>query len=142
MSYISGMGKIFMNTLEFLYRLFLLIIEVFLIFYLLGRRLGFPKKNRLKPVVGAVLIFFIMLLFDTLPLPNTVKICINFFLCIVYAYTAFGNGRIERILWGCIPMIVSMAANTLSLFIASLFEFGDLTQVWEFGSMHFYFTVN
>lgn len=126
-----------MDIFWFLWQMLVSAVETILACYLFTKRIG-NHKDRLKPLVGAVVVFTALLLTGLFRVPDMTAACIRFALYIGYAYLAFGKSRIVRIVWGCIPALVTVIANALAFGIASALNYGDLAGAWMWGSVHFY----
>ncbi|WP_343208334.1 sensor histidine kinase [Anaerolentibacter hominis] len=128
-----------MDIFWFLWYAIISSVETISCSYLFTRRIG-RHKNRFMPVIGAIILFAAFLLMHTFYVSDMTAALVRFVLYIGYAYLAFGNGWVTRIVWGCIPGLISAAAQTLAYGIASTFNYGDLAGAWLPGSVHFYVT--
>jgi len=112
-------------------------IETTLAYYLFRKKIG-SYKNRLKPLLGAIIVFAVIFVLRVFYVRESIAIFIRFALYVGYAYMAFENGRVVRIVWGCTPALIALAAQILSYGIASYMNYGSIEGVWFFGSVSFY----
>lgn len=126
-----------MDIFWFLWKILISAIEAILVYYLFIKRIG-THKDRLKPLIGAIIVFTTILLTGVFYVPDRITMCTLFVLCIGYAYLSFGKGRIARIVWGCIPALITVIADTLAFGIASALNYGDLAAARLPGIVYFY----
>lgn len=104
----------------------------------LWRVLGGIPKHRLKAVSGALLLFILRLLAEVLPLPLLAAWLIRMAVCAGYSCMVFEGRKSVRILWGSVPELMILAADTISLVIGVLMDYGAPEMVRAAGSVRFY----
>lgn len=129
-----------MDVFWFVWNILISVIESATAYYLLVKRIG-NHNFKLKPLTGAIIIFTANLLIRIFYVRDDIAMFIHLALYISYACAAFGGGWVARIVWGCMPALITLTAQILSYGIASYMNYGSIERIWFWGNVSFYMSV-
>ena len=85
--------------------------EIFMVFFLLVRKLGVLPHKRFLAVIGSVMLVCCTVTMNKLSFSSSVTPIISAVLFIIYAFVCFSGGISQKILWSCLPSIIFVADN-------------------------------
>lgn len=114
------------------------VIVVFLIYYLLYKKLGNAHRGRGPFFIGLIILAAINISFLILGSSSEVLLYVNIALYLLFAWHLFAGSSTKRILWACTSSALVMIADMASFALADALYYENLPNITFSGYTQFY----